>query len=144
MRRLRRRTLWKLGEWIAFVTLRAVDLGLNTIGYRRLCALLIRLSPFPNPARVNLRRSLRVAYMVNRAAASPHAKANCLRRSLSLWWLLRWLRLDSDIRIGINLNDGHAWVEHGGHIINDAPNTSSRYTVLYTSELSPEIVSRIS
>lgn len=144
IRRLQRKLIWKVGGIAAFVILRAVDLGLNVLGYRRLCSLLIKLSPHPDPNRVSLRRALKVAYLVEHAAVSPLAHTNCLRRSLTLWWFLRWFRLDSDIRIGINLNDGHAWVEHGGQIINDAPDTSSQYAVLYTNELSPEIVSRIS
>lgn len=53
-------------------------------------------------------------------------RALCLSRSLTFWWYLRSLGIDSTLRIGVRPSPGgnplqaHAWVERGGQIINDS------------------------
>ncbi len=57
--------------------------------------------------------------------ASRHGiiEANCLQRSLALWFLLRRRRIDCRLRLGARKQDGtfeaHAWVELDGIVIND-------------------------
>ena len=49
-------------------------------------------------------------------------RANCLERSLALWWQLRRYGIPSDLRIGGRKEGGrfeaHAWVESNGVVLN--------------------------
>jgi hypothetical protein len=134
-------------KWVGFslstsIMLRLVDLGLMTLGYRRLCRLLLRLSPTPNPKRVDLFRARAAAAVVNKVA-QQYPKMNCIRRSLVLWWMLRWLGLNSALQIGMNPDNGHAWIEHAGRVINDAADVSTHYAIRYQDELTPEVISKL-
>ena len=57
----------------------------------------------------------------------------CLDRSVFLWFLMRLLHLDGDVRIGINFDgskvEGHAWVEFDGVVVNDAPDVANAFAV---------------
>jgi hypothetical protein len=130
-----------LGIGISAVLLRLVDAGLRRSGYRAVCRWLLRWSPAPSRT-PDVLRARAFARVVNYTAARPHIQANCIRRSLVLWWLLRWARLSSQVRIGVNLDGGHAWVEHGGEVVNDAPEVAAQYAILYDDQLSPELMSR--
>lgn len=132
------------GRVLAAVLLKLIDTGLQRVGYRRLCRWLIRLSPKPVATRVDMPRARAIATIINQSAESPPVEVNCLRRSVALWYLLRWMRLPSAIRIGLNPDGGHAWVEHGNRVINDTSDVVSQYAILYGDELSPEVISRIS
>lgn len=123
--------------------LRLVDLGLRLTTYRRISQLLLRLSPTPDPELVDPKRAIYLARKVNQTAYRFPFKATCLRRSLVLWWLLRWFGIPSQIRFGMNLKDGHAWVEHHQRVVNDAANIRTRYTFSYADELSPETMSQL-
>ncbi len=130
LRRLRRR-LFVLLAWLVLVLIRP---ALTRFGYRRVYRRLLAWSPQPAAAN-SLRSSLVTARLMNRAAQlPPRGKATCLHRSLALWWLLRWRRLDSDIRAGVRRTDEgwdvHAWVEHAGVVINDDPARVAGYRVL--------------
>jgi hypothetical protein len=56
----------------------------------------------------------------------------CLVRALTLWALLLQSRLESEILVGLRKRDGkiegHAWVEYGGHPINEDPGVIGTYT----------------
>ena len=56
---------------------------------------------------------------------SPLA-ANCLPRSLTLWWLMRRRSIPGELRIGVRQEAGqleaHAWVELDGLAIDDDDN----------------------
>ncbi len=57
--------------------------------------------------------------------------ANCLRRSLTLYWMLRRRGAAPDLRIGVR-SDGerpafHAWLELDGSVLNDAADVASHY-----------------
>jgi hypothetical protein len=127
----------------AGVALRLFDTGLKTIGYRRVCHILLRLSPPSTLARIDLFRAQAVAAIVNKIAQDSPRPMNCVRRSMVLWWMLRWLGLNSELKIGLNREKGHAWVEHAGRVINDSADVASQYAVLYEDELNPEVVGRI-
>lgn len=62
--------------------------------------------------------------MIAAAARRWPLKATCLPQSFALWWHLRELGIDSELRIGVKKNDGrldaHAWVEWQGRILNDS------------------------
>lgn len=59
--------------------------------------------------------------------------ANCLKKSLVLWVLLRRQGIASDLRIGVRLEEGnfeaHAWVEGDGFVLNDAPDVRQRFAM---------------
>jgi len=67
---------------------------------------------------------VRLVRMVNVAANKGLLKANCLPRSLAIWWLLRRRGVESELRLGVKpLDDAiqaHAWVEHNGQVLNDS------------------------
>lgn len=62
---------------------------------------------------------------------------NCLSRSIVLWWRLRRRGLEPDLRLGVSLAGGtlaaHAWVEHGGRVLNDTVDVADRYRPLTTA-----------
>jgi hypothetical protein len=65
------------------------------------------------------------------AAAAHIVPANCLQRSLSLWWLLNRRSIASDLRIGVRRQGeylaAHAWIEHAGIVLNDRPDVAHLY-----------------
>ncbi|MCK9488758.1 MAG: lasso peptide biosynthesis B2 protein [Xanthomonadales bacterium] len=126
-----RRRLFVLLAWLTLMVIRA---ALARFGYRRVYQRLLAWSPRPT-ATTDVRRCLVTARLVNRAALlPPREAATCLHRSLALWWLLRFRRLDSDIRTGVRRSDSgwdvHAWVEHDGVVINDDPTKVAGYRLL--------------
>jgi hypothetical protein len=131
---------WRLAFALTAALLNAVDLGLRRTSYRQVSLWLVRLSPLPQPTKADPRHARAIAYLVGKAAAHPRVAASCLRRSLVLWWLLRWWRLPSEIRFGVSLREGHAWVEHHGEVINDAPDVALRFPITYGESLAPENV----
>ncbi len=73
----------------------------------------------------------RIGSLVNHAAHHAPFRATCLTRSLLLRWMLRRQGIDSQLRIGVRLNQGalgaHAWVEFTGIPINDRPEVSKEF-----------------
>lgn len=109
---------------LALLPLMAV--GLHRFGMARLRAWLEGHSPQPAVSATleTVTRARRLGRMVNAAARLSPYKANCLKRSLTLWWLLLRRGIASDIRIGVRMGAGleaHAWVEIAGSIVNDTP-----------------------
>jgi hypothetical protein len=108
-------------------------LALKTIRLRRLQRLLVGNSPNPNSSsQESISRVCRLAQMVNRAAAIGFFPANCLVRSLTLWWLLRRRGILGDLRIGVRKTEGefqaHAWLEYQGKVVNDVAEIARQYS----------------
>jgi hypothetical protein len=65
------------------------------------------------------------------AAAARIVRANCLQRSLTLWWLLYRRGILSDLRIGVRRQGdqlaAHAWIEYAGVVINDRADVARLY-----------------
>lgn len=71
----------------------------------------------------------RLAWVVDGTARRGPFRANCLQRSLVLWWFLLRRGIGSEIRIGVRRRPGapsgsrqldfHAWVEFQGVVLND-------------------------
>ena len=105
-------------------------IGLRLLGLQRLQARLQR-SPLGPASTASPAELQRTGYLVNAAANQALGPANCLTRSLYLWWLLRRRGVESELRIGVRLADGaleaHAWVEHAGVPINDRPDVSADF-----------------
>ncbi len=70
-------------------------------------------------------------FAVNRAARFGLFNANCLQRSLALWWMLRRQGIASDLKIGARINgrqcEAHAWVECDGAVLNDDEDVAERF-----------------
>ncbi|MGE0886156.1 MAG: lasso peptide biosynthesis B2 protein [Blastocatellales bacterium] len=68
---------------------------------------------------------------VNRAARYGLINANCLQRSLALWWMLRSQGIVSDLKIGARINgqqcEAHAWIEYAGEVLNDEEDVAERF-----------------
>jgi hypothetical protein len=80
----------------------------------------------------------RVSWVTEVAAERGPWPANCLQRSLVLWWLLRLRGIDSELRIGVRRSPGarsggtatlefHAWIEHRGVVLNEVPDIRRRF-----------------
>lgn len=79
----------------------------------------------------------RVRRAVARAAAYGVRRANCLERSLVLWFMLRRRGVAADLRIGVRRRPGgdsgdraldfHAWVERDGVVLNDVADVRTRF-----------------
>lgn len=120
--------------------LKIIDISLAIFGYKRVCRYLVLFSPTPNPNRICFPSAISTSRIVNRAVHRLGG-APCLRRSLLLWWLLRWRRIPTSLVIGVNPAGGHAWVEHHGQVINDRPDVATCYAIVYSERLSPEGIS---
>lgn len=80
----------------------------------------------------NLDKALHVAYLVNGIARYGY-RGNCLKKSLTVWFLLRMMKIDSEIRFGVknakeaDRIDAHAWVEYRGVNITDPEDVQKQY-----------------
>jgi hypothetical protein len=89
-----------------------------------------------------LTRASNTSRLVQIAARHSFIAANCLPRSLVLWWLLRRQGIESDLRIGVSRQDGqfaaHAWVEYQGLPLSDEDNAQRGFTPFSTAILPPQ------
>jgi len=77
-----------------------------------------------------------VVTAVNRAGRYVPG-GTCLSRSLALAWMLRGRGVAADVRIGAKASGefaAHAWVEHAGVALNDAPDVADRFLTLVGSK----------
>jgi hypothetical protein len=113
----------------AWLLLPLAALALRLLGYRRARALL--LPPMAAPLREDLPAAQSTARIVLSAARWSPVPATCLVRSLALSRLLRQQGLAAELRIGVARPDGqfaaHAWVEHGGAVLNDGQDVALRF-----------------
>jgi hypothetical protein len=75
-----------------------------------------------------------VARMVEAAARRHPVPTKCLARSMTLWFLLARMGIESHVRIGVamlgDVFDAHAWVDLEGCVLLDTPGTVSQYSVM--------------
>lgn len=140
--KFRNQVHFTLVSMVALIILNGVDLGLRIMGYRRLCKLLMGLSPRPDERCISVTRARKLGAVINQAAGNSD-RLNCLRRSLVLWWMLRWLHQPSTIFFGINPDNGHAWLEHNGQVINDMPAVAAKYRIVLSDKLIPETIAEM-
>jgi hypothetical protein len=131
LRRLTWRELLRALQALAYLPLAAI--ALDRWGLQRVQQRLARRAPTPpTPPRADpgaLDEARRLAWVVDGTARRGPWKANCLQRSLVLWWFLLRRGISSEIRIGVRRRPGapsgsrqldfHAWVECGGLVLND-------------------------
>lgn len=114
----------------AVVSLPAAWIGLRLLGLARIQARLMLLDA-DGRAAIELRQLQRYAKLLGIAARHTFGPSTCLSRSLVLVWLLKRRGVQTQLRIGVRLNDGkldaHAWVEHGGLPVNERQEIVDRY-----------------
>jgi hypothetical protein len=112
-------------------------LAVHLTGFNRWQAILSRLAPVDRtgaeaPPESVLDRVHQVARMVRVAALHGPYRGSCLQQSLTLWWLLRRQKIESDIRFGARREDGkieaHAWVEFRGFALNEDASLHHSFT----------------
>lgn len=118
----------------ALVLLPLVAISLKFWGLNRTQSGMVRLLPtpvMPQQSVEMLPQVLATARMVRTAARYYAPWANCLKKSLVLWWLLRRQRIASNLQIGVRNEQGkfeaHAWVEYEGMVLNDTQNVRSHF-----------------
>src|SRR5262245_13884647 len=97
-----------------------VALALRLTGLRR-CQRMFSCFFLNNPVReteradANLTHALRISRIIGVAVRYGVCRANCLQRSIALWWLLRRNGIPCELRIGTRKESGrlyaHAWIE---------------------------------
>jgi hypothetical protein len=116
-------------------------IGLRVLGLQRLQTRLQR-KPLALANGLDTDELTRLGTLINSAAHHALGPANCLTRSLYLWWLLRRRGIDSQLRIGVRLTDGaldaHAWVEHAGIPVNDRQDVSTDFAP-FAEPVSPSL-----
>lgn len=119
-------------------------LGLRLVGFRRWSMILRRMANPPSPA-VHSASMLPAAEVIARmeaAAARNLFHANCLERSMVLWWLLSSRGISSELRIGAQKSPGkfeaHAWVECERVILNNVDDIHSHFVPFDGPLTSPE------
>lgn len=120
----------------AALILPLTEFGLRLFGFRRWKGW---IEKFPLPARlsqslpedVQRETALRAVRAVRSAELHGLANPNCLERSLTLWWLLRRVGVNGELRIGARKQgarfEAHAWVELGGQVLNDGAEVHQHY-----------------
>jgi hypothetical protein len=103
-----------------------LGMGRTQHALAKLCPQAISRSPEPMWPQVET-----TARMVAVAAHYSQFWANCLKRSLVLWYLLRRQGIFSDLRIGVQQRTGevlaHAWIECQNKVLNDNPNVRQQF-----------------
>ena len=123
--------------FLALILLPFTALALKLTGLRRTQVLMMRLTPSPRRREETERDTLDqsvalgIANLVRAAASNGPYRANCLKQSLTLWWLLRLRGIGSVLRIGVRKAsagvEAHAWIECGGRPVNDREDVLLRY-----------------
>jgi hypothetical protein len=95
-----------------------LDWSIIRYGVRRTYRRLEQTSPKPwRGPDAALVLQARLGRWVRRASGTR--EGDCLRRSLLLWWLLRWCGIPADIHCDTGPERGHAWVEVAGRVVGD-------------------------
>jgi len=123
---------WLLFQAIAFLPMMAA--GLHLMNFQRLRSMLERFSPVPPDVcgDAALKQASGTARLIHAAAFRMPFNITCLVRSVTLWWFLRRQGIPSEIRIGVNQQNGefqaHAWVEINGMVLNDRHDIHDQYS----------------
>ena len=133
-----------LFEWrvmlVAMVLLPLVALSLRIVEFNKTRNILGHFIPDEsgqkeqNPSEIDtteIERARVIARMVAVAAGHGPYRANCLKQSLVLWWLLAVQGIASEIKFGVQRESeqfvgGHAWVECAGMILIDSQEVHQR------------------
>jgi hypothetical protein len=119
----------------ALVLLPFVAISLHLLGIGRTQYALAKLCPqaIPRSNELLWSQAETTARMVAIAAHYSQFWANCLKRSMVLWYLLRRQGIVSELRIGVQNEVGkfqaHAWVEYQNVVLNDNQNVRQHFAM---------------
>jgi len=136
----------------ALLVLPGMALALRRYGLRRVQSRLQRTFRIGVPTRseaTKLEVARRTAWVIDVAAKRGLWRANCLQRSVTLWWFLGRRGITSELRIGVRRRrsedasgrsglDFHAWVERDGTVLNDAPDIRERFATFDRAVAPPD------
>ena len=129
-------TLYAIYRTILFTRLIAsVWLGLLAFDASRLAgfaSLYAWLRQSPAAPRRSTASIDEVVWSIEEACVWYVKRAACLQRSVVATWLLRRNGIAAELVIGYRPLpfESHAWVEVGGHVVNDRPQYQRAFTVL--------------
>src|SRR5262245_44478890 len=118
------------------ILLPLMALALRLTGLRRCqrmfsCFFLSNQVRETEPSESTLARALHISRLVGLAVRHGVCRANCLQRSIALWWLLRRKGISGELHIGTRKVaghlDAHAWIEIEGIVLNDSSDVRHRY-----------------
>jgi len=95
------------------------------ISYKKIFILLKKISNSKDLINDNssVETAKNISQLVKSASIRFPLKVTCLKESLTIWFLLRLLKINSDIQMGVSKTEeefnAHAWVECQNEIIND-------------------------
>jgi hypothetical protein len=125
----------------ALLTLAVIGLMLRLFGFglsAKFLDWIVGLGAGAGPL-LTMGRINRIAHLVNVAAYNLPRRANCLDRSVVLWWMLSRRGLITEVRFGArreaNGLAAHAWVEFNGIVLNDSEDIAQEYVPLTTNAL---------
>ncbi len=132
-----------LQEWclifIAMLLLHIVALSLRITGFNKTKAFMSHFISAPSSQgsldEVKIEKANVIARMVSIAARYGPYRANCLKQSMLLWWLLARQDISSEIKFGVPKTTGepfgaHAWVECDGASLSYFQDFNQQYSVL--------------
>jgi hypothetical protein len=110
-------------------------------GYQKTLELIPAVADSGAPAEQQLLQAQETAYALSVALKFGPWKPRCLLRSLALCWFLARRGIPYDIRIGVPGDkrmtgpdrevdfSAHAWVEHGGVVLNDRADIAAEFSI---------------
>ena len=126
---------WELKRFVlrSVLILPATYAGLEVLGFKRLLSGIQHLVPVDEPVPDRRLEEIRTyTHLFSAIARRCPLPLTCLGRSVALWWLLRLQGIDTTVHIGLrkenNGIDGHAWVQYGDLVINDAEDVGEHYS----------------
>ncbi len=132
-----------LYEWWVMLTammlLPVVALSLRIAGFNKTRDFMSHLFPTQSSQRsldvIKIEKANITARMISIAARYGPYRANCLKQSLVLWWLLARQDISSEIRFGVQKTPGesfgaHAWVECDGESFSNFQEYKQQFSVL--------------
>ncbi len=136
---------WRKWSWSdrglviqALALLPLVAIAVRLLGYQRVRACLAWTLPKEKLSRgmhghapADAQQALNIGRLVNGAARRGLFPANCLSRSLVVWWLLGRRGIASEVVIGAQIEQSefraHAWVECQQQVVNDRPDIAEQF-----------------
>lgn len=140
IKRYRQFTALSLSEiqvlFIALILLPLTAFLLKIKGFRRTQIFLNRfISEKTHTSDLNhilLEKAQGIAKLVSIAANHGPYRANCLKKSLVIWWLLGRRGIQTNLKIGVKKDEesfnAHAWVEFEGVVLNERGDVGSRFS----------------
>ena len=123
---------------VAIFTLPVIVLSLRLSGFKQTKNRMSRLIPDRKANILSRDDDLSRAQLISRAVAiaGNHGlfKANCLKQSLLLWWLLARRGIPSELKLGTqkipqDTFSAHAWVEYNGVALGNFSELQSQFLV---------------